>query len=1741
MGRNKLNKIFSIIRPIFVMVISICFTFSIILSAKTDYKNSFANNTLSSESSSDTLENNSNSLENYSSDDGDYQSDDGDYQSDNFLTDENSSEESFSNEKSKLENFSDDTYSSENFSDVTSLDETFSNENSSDENSLTMQKPIVNDRTDVNSNISLDIDVDIDFDSLKDIKIEDILEDLGKDLGLIEEKPKYIENKLRMIYVSVYYVEEMPNKKTDKWKITPYYAPITATSEKITDFDKTKYDEASTVCRLSYAKKTYNIYGADSIARYGEFLHYGVFNTHDVECPQIEITKCTNGYKYIGHTFEEIKDFKYAAGTKLPHAKCEADVKSDDTITQYSKSDKIGSQFVYSIYFYKPSTMKIISKNPEYGRFASLPDAKFSGASHTITTYNIQMGFEVELYKESYTNLVVKVTGINYYVEDYAIKERPTSYYYYYILNDYCHLAKTNFTTKKYVINKSGHTNLEFEFSREVFNITFDICSNVTNAENLEIDASFGYVQKQITLLPGNNVITTVTIENIPAGVTDVVMVGFINSDKTKHYTMSNEPLTEFTPFDKVQYFSVYNELMTIEKSVTLTDNQFYLTELFEVTVDSRIDKNITRYEKYYKVNDVDFNVLALKQSTSHNDFDLSGFSLSENSIENVTTLTENKNTLLYANWKKTLSATIYVSEIEPYGKFEFTKDIYNFDNTTTLQISKPNYIFANELVGYTQDVQNTTDLIQIETSYTASDGDEFFAVYKFSAKITYATYNVDNDENIQLSGDLPQNYETTIYNAVKGNKNYVEVTIPNTIYSKSHFTFWGWCDHGNPSSGDLCYTDGDIVKLGAGADITLYPILVENLYPLKINLNGGIYSPKDYPDHIESYDETTNELTVMLRHNDVYYFPNSTIKRPGYKTSGISAEIKPENLTEYISNSYYYKYIDQEETINIYWELDRYKVNVKRYDLIPTGQANFDISVNYSYFDIILNEQVSGEIAFSKNDDFIEIKLPMNTELSLNASINQEEFNLAFAERPETPIANKTCSYSYKVLCSDTIQNVVLFITKLVKINLVQKGSNLENETEVIYKYFHLERRLPRTLNTRDGYELYYWCAKEDGLGTSLTKINYNINDEFTVYAIWRKYAKFYINNSSDCFHTMHLLTGDTYSASSIKSQRVEKDGVTYQIAGFTTNPNSLTIEYNGTDTLTLTDSICWYAVLSRYDLTKTESEQVTATFHLGNNQTSTQDTTRYITYSSYPTYYNIDLTISDDSTYKTGRKSYTSEKLEFVHGTYDKYIVYGWNENGDYTDDYFTEDDDVYLGKELDLYPIFRDGIQTIELTHTFYFSRSKYIERTSYAYGLLNTFKIYGDAFTHSETITDEKEYTITYDKLSFDDLINDNPNKYQNHYKMLGWTFTPYGLNPTWTDGDIDVTDNTSWYAVWERKTTKNEELKFTHTFVFSESKSVTVTTERRNYIKDYTEILNYDYTISRKTSDGYISNFSSTKLPYYTAESFINEYGLFEGWSTDPNSTKTIFNFNNRDSFEPNENLTLYPVYSDYYYFNIIYKYEGLDDYSEIKNQLFYYNFTKTIFRADTSEEDVSAENLVYNMQITNTAGNDKADFLGWLSADDNQILYQTGQLVQFKNFENENTLVLSAKIIPPETVTVTFRIEKYSQELTFIKGEEITLEDLNMVDGFVFCHWESNDEEYESGSKVTASSNLEFTAVYMTTEEYNRQQEEIKAQENAKKKSKTIIIIVSIVVSLALVSGAGAGTFIFIKKKKAKK
>lgn len=1559
-----------------------------------------------------------------------------------------------------------------------------------------------------------------------------------------DEKNKYYEDTLHMVYFAVYYVDYVPSSKKENFTIgTMFLAP--QKSSPSMEYDKEKASSSKTVCKLTYAEKEFYIYDDGAIAHNREYKKKNHLSEIPIDMPKAEVVSASGDYKYIGYDYDRTTSFKYKSNKLLPGAKNlngidGTNIKATQTSNGYDHLYNI----TISFYFYKPSTLHLYSKNADFGRFSNNPDTSFDKANDHITLI-LQEGLKIQIddFEDKNPNLTAKVTGTYTYIKDSVSYSKEIDDSYYIILNDYCHLKDK--IPYKYFYNK-GYS-ISYSFTQDVYDLSFTINTNLSHSENLHIYIGYGYLNQRFKLENGTNKNTTITFENLPAGIKSSLIIQLSSPKSDYKYVISKTPLTTLNKNTKLEtIIEAYNEF-TLEKDTHLSEINCYIYELYDQNIITRTTEDAKLESYFYKINGIDLPIQK-ESSKEINGFKFMGYSLDESSMDIISTLTENDNVTLYANWKKEIEATLYYKEnystLNPnYGSQKYTKIIYNFDSDNTLTINEVPEFDKTNFIGYTNNLESHENVVNFEINDTLNNGDKYYAVFKHRYSLNYDLSHLATD--VEIIGDIPEEQFGYSYEIIYGNKDYNnKVIVTDAInFKKQHYDFLGWSTaSGGSSDPSSYYQAGDSISIFGGT-ITLYPILNKHPYTITINLDGGRYETNNSYDAI--YDEQTNNVIFTTYNDDLFYFPYSYILKDGYEISKITATNSPENLTS--SNNYINIY--QDEILVIEWTVKRYNVYISlNNDYIPSLEKNFDVKVSYTYYDELLKSIIYKEEVMNTSNNELTLSLLMGTDLKIDASIEKDGFNLAFNSR--TNEENKTCTFIYTSTGDGKTQKIQLLLTRVYKIHLIRSGLTTGNEKETIYKPYSLDYRIPTLSGEKNGFIQTHWNTSDDGTGKDFAinaNLNKNVNEEMTLYAVFSKYVRYYLTKPneylSDCY-TYSLNENDTYKASdniNFYAHKIEKDGIIYYLEGFSSNPNSTIIEYDGTSEKILINSDTWYAVYRTNMLTKTVSESVNVKFHL-KNFTIEKNINRTITYSGYDTFFNYDFTVKNDQGYDKKTITYTNDKLEFITDTINDYMIYGWNNSGSFLNPFFTKDDEIIVQNSFDFYPIYRSiNYDETKLEHKFYFTINSPISRYSTIYTLSNKFKVFSYDFSSETEYSDTKTYDKIYGNLTFDSLSMQNPNALNTRYKLLGWGISPYALIARWESGEIEVKESTSWYAVWELTDEDTRQETLTHTFYITDTNYITKTTTKTEKIINIKTIMSCDRQFKKVTSEGEIIATNGSKLEFVD---LILSNSEFYAWSSSSDSIDEIFTLG--ESFYPTENMKFYPVYQRFYNLNISYICEGRDDIYKTTSIYVYTNHDNSVIKVNSSNN--TYKYIIEDFEWTHN--NDK--FLGWSYATKDDFInveennnelpkYFAGNEILIEDIKEENYITFFAILKQPEIITVTYISNNNEFEKNYLEGDIVTLDAPEEIEGKVFKHWSINSKNYNAGETVTLTSSTEIIAVYVNE---NENQENTNSNINSNtqnikdKKSNTGIIILVVVTTCIIITSLVITTILIFKKKR---
>jgi len=1561
-----------------------------------------------------------------------------------------------------------------------------------------------------------------------------------------DTKNKYYEDSLHMVYFAVYFVDYVPSSKKEEFTIqTMFLAP--QKSSLAMEYDKAKAASSNTVCKLTYAEKEFYIYDDGAIAHNREYKKKNHLTEMPIAMPKAEVVSASGDYKYIGYDYNRTTSFKYKSTKLLPGAKNLNEI-DGTSINATEKSN--GYDHLYNItisfYFYKPSTLYLYSKNADFGRFSNNPNTSFDKANDHITLI-LQEGLKIQIdnFEDENPNLTAKVSGTYTYIKDSTLYSKEIDDSYYIILNDYCHLKDkipfAYFHNKGYSISHS--------FTQEVYNLSFTINTNISHSENLHIYIGYGYLNHRYKLENGINQNTTITFENLPAGIKSSLIIQLSSPKSDYKYVISKSPITLLSKSTKLEtIIEAYNEF-TLEKDTILSGINCYIYELYDQTIFTRTTEDTKLKSSFYKINGIDLPIQK-ESSKEINGFKFIGYSLEESSIDIISNLTENDNVTLYANWKKELSATLHYKEnyttINPdYGLHKYTKTLYNFDSDNTLIIDVLPEFDQSDFIGYTNNLESYENLINFEINDILNADDIYYGVYKYKYSLKYDISSYVDDTNVTFNGSLPEEQIGYSYKIIYGNTPLsAKLHITDLTIIKQHYDFLGWSTHSGGSSDPSSYYNyGDTISIHNG-DITLYPILGNHPYTITINLDGGRYIDNNSYDAI--YDEQLNTVIFTTYNDDLFYFPYSYILRDGYKISKITATNNPENLT----NSNNYINICENEILVIEWEITRYNVYIYlKNENIPSLERNFDVKVSYTYYDDILQSIIYKEELMNTSNNKLTLPLVMGTNLRIEANIEKDGFNLAFNNI--TNEENKTRSYTYISTGDGKSQNIQLFLTRVYKIHLIRNGLTSGNKEEIIYKPYSLNYRIPTLSGERVGYTQILWNTSDDGSGKDYeinANLNQNVNEEMTLYAVWSKYVRYHLTKPNEHLSDLYTYTlneNDTYKASdkiNFYAHKIEKEGIVYYLEGFTSNPNSTTIEYDGTSERVLTNSINWYAVYRTNMLTKTIEENINVKFHL-NNSITEKNINRSIIYSGYDTLFNYNFTVKNDNGYNKKTITYTNDTIEFINDTVNDYIIYGWNNTGNFLDPFFTKDDEIIVQKDYDFYPIYRSiNYDETKLEHKFYFTESSPISRYSTIYTLSNKFKVFSYDFSSQTDYRDSKTYDKIYGNLTFDALSMQNPNALNARYKLLGWGISPYALIARWESGEIEVSESTVWYAVWELTDEETWQETLTHTFYISDTNFITKTTTKTEKIINKKTIMSCDRQFKRVISEGEVLTTNGSELEYVD---LIMNNPNFYAWASNPESLDVSFRFG--ESFTPLENMNFYPIYQIYNETYITYSCEEIEDITYKLSNTYYTNYNNTIFDNNSFKYTI----LDFDWIQTNNK------FLGWSlpisedkESEEEPTKYFAGDEINIEINQEKTFITLYAILKQPEIITITYITNEVETEKLYLEGDIVKLDTPPEIEGKTFKHWSINNKSYNSGESITLTENTEIIAVYFgenealkdnTNNNENNENNSENTNQNSKnpnKKSRVGSIILIVVISILVIFICVLIILILLKKRK---
>lgn len=1513
-------------------------------------------------------------------------------------------------------------------------------------------------------------------------------------------KQTYKQDSTHMIYFAVYFLNTLNHSNKDEFQTNYFVAPQTS-------FDGENYNDqqakdSSVVCKMSYADKEFYMYNDGVIAHNREYTQENILVTKTAPAPRVDVLTSKNGYKYIGFTYKNEFSKKYGSTTTLKRANNLLQI--DGEFTSFVGKDTGFEQnycTVISLYFYKPANIKMISNDINLGRFSLSKTTTFEQASGSLTLTGLQQGLKLDAVKNcsgSDNTNYVRIFGTQVDI----INSKKVSYereIYVYVLPNQQSYVIDSYNLRNYVLETSFLDEFRYTFTMKIHNIFFDILSNIQDSSSASLKISYGGFSTEVSLENGKNIQTDVVMTNIPENYSNSLYGIITSKDSSKKFILSTTPLSSFEEDYEKSRTCTFSDVFSLTDDLDFKKIMLYVYEIFDINIDYRTT-NITPIKNLYKIYGTDFDLNLISKNLDLDGFSLYGFSLNENDLDLASLITKDAKTTIFANWKKTISASlISKGQFEPVEKI-YKKEIFNFSNDDFIEISNSDLpLLSNSFFAFSTSENEILKSDDFEQNKILRAGQTLYAFYKYNLSLNYDT---SSDKDVKFE-PVPKNYNETVfknYNYTYGGEN---IKISETQVSKQHFDFLGWQTFVG-SSLDY-YQSGDKIWVEYDKPVTLYPNFKDHFYTLSINLNGGEYSGKD-----NFINPETGLLEIKMVSTDRFYFNKFT--KFGYEVASVQAKNHPENI-EYGC----YDGISEDDYLEVTWKEIKYNVRLSTQALCPNGETNIEINLNYTYFDKILNKTITESLIIKRRKnvfvyDDIYFSFPANSKVHFTASIDMDNYNLSFQTRSD--IRNKTCDYEFD-FDSPENDHIIIFLTRTYLIDLVYEENN-KIKTSTILKYHQIDLYLPKNLGKKDGYEQLNWNESEDLSSLNIYKIKAELNEDKTLYAVFSMYARFYVESLEAPEYSQTCVPNQKYGYSGAKMEII-KNGITYRFCGYSTDPNSTKIVTNGTN-LTFEKSICFYAVWQTTELSKIINSTVTLNFHTKTDIVPI-NVSRTITYSNYKVLTNITFSVFDESDYVNGEKEYQNEKVKFIEGIFTnsnnkKFLIYGWNNTGKFSDKYFTSEDDILVKENLDFYAIFREDIKfDIGLIyHNFYFRGKLPVTRYTNSYTRSNTFYISDYNFTSSLQISDGKEYETTYDNLTFDNLLAYQP-RHENQ-TFVGWGKLSRSTTIAWSSEtpEIEVRGDTNWYGIFKYTYDEIKTETIRHKFIASNELSYEFET-----IKTVAYVGAYDYISCSnqvKIFDGTPSAPKFSSFNFYDTPQFYIDNLKFIGWSTDKNSFDIVLS-SEKTSFSPEKSTTFYPVFSTNISFAIYAKYEDISTIlvSESITSKVNYDFSKFQYEK-------------FSLTIPDFLYADKEKFIGWMDTDNPDEIFKTDSKYTFTNIKKDNDITLFAvfKEVP------TYEIKIVSNDKNVIynisAGEYFELASPEQIEGKMFKYYSCNGEKYNVGDKIYFNSDSEIIAVY--SDGYDENQENIKDNKNDSKnlQSKNNITIIIIIISSVILISA---------------
>ncbi len=528
-----------------------------------------------------------------------------------------------------------------------------------------------------------------------------------------------------------------------------------------------------------------------------------------------------------------------------------------------------------------------------------------------------------------------------------------------------------------------------------------------------------------------------------------------------------------------------------------------------------------------------------LQKTASKPGYTFVGWNTNKNATAGLSSLTVNRDTILYAIFRKTLSASF----IDYSGSNRQTRDVSKivYNTEMTANVTPP---VQSEATGWTPAgwTKSTARNAEAENSFSIRGGETYYGLY---SKSLTATFDAAGGDYVPSPINLTAYANSYNLSDVMGT-----VKLPDGI-TKEGYKFVGWA---KGSSTGTVYQPG--VTVNISSDTKFYAVWSNNLYTVKFSPNGGtgsmdsitcaydnsivlpqnefskegytfagwsefansdseyedggtilnlaesgravlyaIWKPNKYTIEYDSNVEPGSVDTMSVSYDENIYLKKNTYTREGYTFKGWST--KPDGKVEYEDHANV-KNLSTQGAVRLYalWEPNQYTVRFK-----SSGGAGEMDAVDAAY-DEMFNLPVN---SFEKEGNHFEgwALEPISSSLKMSSKLKK----VAADEEDSGAAKISDGSSVINLATSGTVNLYAVWGVNDYEIQFDSNGGiGVMKNQQMAYGTFCL---LKENSFTRKGYAFTGWATKPTGNVVYTDKEhvgNLVKSGTITLYAKWEK-----------------------------------------------------------------------------------------------------------------------------------------------------------------------------------------------------------------------------------------------------------------------------------------------------------------------------------------------------------------------------------------------------------------------------------------------------------------------------------------------------------------------------------------------------------------------------------------------------------------------------------------------------------